>query len=264
MPLTFAHPAAVLPLRRCGLPFSALVVGSLAPDLEYLIRLQPRSEISHTALGLIVFCLPAGLLGLWLFHRVWKRPMFALLDDAPDGGGAPPAATFTFWPGRRLVLLGAAILVGAMTHVAWDAFTHPHGWMVLRIPALSHHIFETSRGAVSLFKVLQHGSTVVGLAVLAYVGLRGRAWRGHVSVAGWRVLAAICGVSLAGGLGLAFLRAGWPAGFHAAERLAGLIVVDVSAVMVAAVTVASLLWHARGERSHSPPTDGKRATPATN
>ena len=41
MPATFAHPSAILPLRRlCPtyLDFSALVIGSLAPDVGYFLQ----------------------------------------------------------------------------------------------------------------------------------------------------------------------------------------------------------------------------------
>ena len=40
MPLTIAHPAAVLPFRHSRLPISALVIGSLAPDFEYFLHLH--------------------------------------------------------------------------------------------------------------------------------------------------------------------------------------------------------------------------------
>lgn len=38
MPVTIAHPAAVLPLRGLGLPLSAMVIGSMAPDLPVFSR----------------------------------------------------------------------------------------------------------------------------------------------------------------------------------------------------------------------------------
>jgi hypothetical protein len=47
MPFTFAHPAAVLPLRRfCPdrLVWSALVIGTVSPDLEYFVRLAPSAR----------------------------------------------------------------------------------------------------------------------------------------------------------------------------------------------------------------------------
>ncbi len=65
MPLTFpSHAAAVLPFfhlpgaRR--LPVTALVIGSTAPDLIYLTR--THGAFAHLPLGLLTFCLPAGLL----------------------------------------------------------------------------------------------------------------------------------------------------------------------------------------------------------
>ena len=70
MPLTIAHPAAVLPFRHGRLPLSALVVGSIAPDFEYVLQLYPRSDFSHTALGLFTFCLPSGMIALWVFQRI--------------------------------------------------------------------------------------------------------------------------------------------------------------------------------------------------
>ena len=219
MPLTFAHPAAVLPFRRCGLPFSGLVVGSIAPDLEYVLHLAPRSEVSHTALGLLVFCVPAGMIGLWLFHRVWVRPMADLLGSSPHdrmGCGAP---AFAFWPVRRFAVLCAAIVVGSMTHVAWDSFTHQHGWLVQNVPSLSRLVLETKWGPIPLYKMLQHGSSAVGLAVLAGVVLHDRTWARCVSNSGWKVLAAMLGSSVAIGFAVALMKSGWPSDFRAVQHL---------------------------------------------
>ena len=35
MPFTVSHAAAVLPLQRLGLPLTALMIGSMAPDFGY-------------------------------------------------------------------------------------------------------------------------------------------------------------------------------------------------------------------------------------
>ena len=40
MPFTPAHVAAALPFRRTRLIWSALIVGTIAPDLEYYVRLN--------------------------------------------------------------------------------------------------------------------------------------------------------------------------------------------------------------------------------
>jgi hypothetical protein len=60
LPLTLAHPAAVLPFRRWFV-FSGLVIGSLAPDFEYFLYVPDSLRIGHTLPGVFLFCLPVGL-----------------------------------------------------------------------------------------------------------------------------------------------------------------------------------------------------------
>ena len=67
--------------------------------------------------------------------------------------------------------LGAlAALLGALSHVAWDAFTHANGWAVAHLPVLGG---EASLGwplGMRWYKVLQHASSVVGMAVVVAWG----------------------------------------------------------------------------------------------
>lgn len=169
MPFTPAHIAAVLPAHRLwpdALPLAPLAIGSIAPDVEYFLRQAMVSTIGHTLPGLVVFCLPLGLVALWLFERV-LRP--ALLGFAPEEdlgalqGSGPPSS---FGGARALTRCGALIVLGALTHIAWDACTHADGWVVLRVPALEAVVASALGRDVRLFKVLQHASTLVGLAVV--------------------------------------------------------------------------------------------------
>ncbi|MDD5705790.1 MAG: DUF4184 family protein [Kiritimatiellae bacterium] len=240
MPLTIAHPVAVLPLRRCGLPLSALIVGSIAPDLEYVLRLAPRSEISHTASGLLLFCVPVGMAALWLFQRVWKRPIAAFLGVGLGDSISQASAAFTFSPFHRFAVPCAAILVGAMTHVGWDSFTHQYGWMVQRFPSLSRSVFQARWGIVPLYKVLQHGSTAMGLAVFALIETRFRAWKGRISVSAWAAMALIATTSSAAGICFAMLRMGIPHNLREAQRSVGVSLVAVETISIMEVTLLSL------------------------
>jgi hypothetical protein len=78
LPFTFAHSAAAVPLRhvlgRFGV-LSALVIGSIAPDLAFVLPIGVARLDSHSLAGLFWFCLPAGLLTYLLFHRVLKGPL---------------------------------------------------------------------------------------------------------------------------------------------------------------------------------------------
>ena len=78
MPYPFAHPAAVLPLARFGVP-SALVIGALSPDLWYLLPLIDRAQ-THALSGVLAFCLAAGLVLCVLFVFVVKVPLIALVS----------------------------------------------------------------------------------------------------------------------------------------------------------------------------------------
>lgn len=167
MPFTLAHPAAVLPLRRY-VPFSALIVGSLSPDFEYIVRLAPVSRFSHTPLGILYFCVPIGLVFLWLFHRLIKHPAFHLLPSHWQDRLEPILARFRFWPARQFLLVVSALAVGALSHVIWDSFTHENGWMVERVSALRVGVFTIAGYELKVYKLIQHSSSLAGLLVLSY------------------------------------------------------------------------------------------------
>jgi hypothetical protein len=163
VPFTPAHVAAVLPLRRSGLPFAALACGAIAPDLPfYLVAFdQPmRGRHTHSVLGTLL-SVPIGML-FWLALRAAAEPMRALAPAswrARLRTVATPRWTWTVIP---------ALWVGAVTHVAWDQWTHAYGWPVRRIAALRA---ETPLG-LQVHEVLQQLSTLVGLSVLAVVVAR--------------------------------------------------------------------------------------------
>jgi hypothetical protein len=169
MPFTLAHPAIVLPLvGRLRVPYatSALVIGAMAPDFEYFMRLRPSATISHTLAGLFFFCLPIGMLVLVVFHWMIKRPAALLL---PDWLRCRIAAAMRSRPVRPsdVGLIGVLLVAGAATHLAWDSFTHSGGWAVQRWPALSAPVGTVLGLQIAVYKLLQHGSTLIGLVVLA-------------------------------------------------------------------------------------------------
>jgi len=170
MPLTLAHTAAALPLhavaRRRGLavPLSALVIGSMTPDFEYLARLRPQGTIGHSAIGLVVFCLPVGL-GAWLVFRSLVAP--ALVRLLPSGLAAAPPIGSPARGASRMLLAAAGILLGATSHIIWDSFTHGGGWVVARVAWLRAPAAATLVPGLRWYTVLQHASTVVGLAVIS-------------------------------------------------------------------------------------------------
>lgn len=170
MPFTASHAAAVLPLRT-RLVFSALVAGAIAPDIGYFLTLSSRHRDSHSFVGLFVICVPAGLLMLLLFHKLLKQPLLALLPVSHQLRLYPYAQDFRFRPASRFVLILVSILIGSVTHILWDSFTHDSGWVVSQLPELSAPILEIHGAMIPAYKLLQHGSTLLGLIVLtvAYI-----------------------------------------------------------------------------------------------
>jgi hypothetical protein len=173
MPLTPSH-AAAAPLlqrliRRFGItvPMSALVVGTMAPDFAYLIRLAPGGGAWHTPLGLLIFCLPAGLATWWIFRENVAPALLRLLP--PELG---EAAAKLVIPGKTYRLIPAAalaILLGALSHDLWDSFTHEARWGVHQVSGLETSVRISQSHWIRGYMILQYASSVVGLLVVAAI-----------------------------------------------------------------------------------------------
>ena len=146
---------------------SALVVGSLAPDFRYFLNLAPRSHFGHSFKGVFVVCLPVGLAVLWIFQQIMKLPLISLAPESHQQRLAPLVKPFPGGGVRRFALIVISLLLGAILHLAWDAFTHDNGLVVRNVPDMRVPLeeFGTHR---PLYNVLQHGSTLLGLALLIF------------------------------------------------------------------------------------------------
>lgn len=168
MPFTFAHPAAVIPIyRRAGRAavLSALIVGSMVPDFDYIVPLGLGRGFTHSLPGLLLYCLPMGMAIYLAYHVLIKAVVVSLLPRqirlrlAWDSG--------TSWlPGASVGCVALSLLFGALTHVLWDSFTHQGAFFVVRFPVLTATVFEIADYRVAVYSLLQHCSTAVGLALL--------------------------------------------------------------------------------------------------
>jgi membrane-bound metal-dependent hydrolase YbcI (DUF457 family) len=156
----------VLPFRRTRFVPSALVFGAFAPDIAYFLFLEPHGGFGHTLPGAFLFSLPAALVALWLFHRYVKTPLVLLLPESFQRRLTPYLGRFEFLPGPRFALIALSALIGIATHILWDSFTHPDTWIYYHWSFLSRFTFVPPLGMVQNCRILQHVSTVVGLAIL--------------------------------------------------------------------------------------------------
>jgi hypothetical protein len=162
MPHPLAHPAASVPFTKAGLVLSALVMGSLAPDLWYFIRIgSPFFMYSIT--GLFLFDLPVGLVMLWFFHALAKWPLLSLLPKGWQRRFYKYAEGFTWGPLKRFGLILLSLLVGSASHIILDSFTHDYGWVVEHVG-----FFKTPVGGMPLYDLLQNLGSLIGVALLIY------------------------------------------------------------------------------------------------
>ncbi len=164
MPFTVSHAAAVLPLHRFSkhkLPLTPLMIGSMSPDFGYIFSYEASQPPTHSFAGLFIFCLPAGLFG-WLFYvAVLEKATITLLSDRWHTRFAHTDAITPSLIARAAI----AIVLGAATHLLWDAFTHRGTFMTNVFPAL----LGPTPGVkwLPIYHLLHGLSSVVGLVILA-------------------------------------------------------------------------------------------------
>lgn len=170
MPLTPSHAVVALAVRRTPLPASAVAIGAMTPDLPLFLPFAPAYENTHSLIWLpLTTALAAALWGLW---RIAIAPAARDLSPAflaqryplprvisPPGGlsgNAPSSRPFAF------LCTVTALALGVLTHLVWDGFTHRGGWAVEVIPSLQERF-----NGVPVYSLLQDGSSVVGLLIIA-------------------------------------------------------------------------------------------------
>ena len=169
MPFTPSHAIVALPFIRTPIPAGAVAVGAMAPDLPLFFPWVAPYGVTHGFPGLLVVSLPIAL----VLYAVWRlviRPAASALL-LPEGlrarmpwawdrvgfasGGRPER------PALSAVLVVAAALIGVVTHVFWDLFTHPN-----RLGSEWFPILGEQWGGIDGTSWLQWVSSVLGLAGL--------------------------------------------------------------------------------------------------
>lgn len=171
MPFTPSHALVALPFIRTPLVPSAIAIGAMTPDLPLFLRGVGLDYSFTHSFEHVLWTMVIALV-LFLVWRVVLRPAVGELSPPwlarrlPadwSQSGVEAAREALGVPERPLYrpLLGVSLIIGVLSHIVWDLFTHEGRWGVEVLPAL-----EETWGPLTGFKWLQHGSSVIGLVVI--------------------------------------------------------------------------------------------------
>lgn len=171
MPFTFAHPAIILPLQflnKKWFSLTGLVIGSMIPDFEYFIRMRIQSIYSHTIAGVFWFDLPLALLISFIFHNKVKNLLFQNLPYCLQSRFLI-FTTFNWnnYFKQNWIVVLFSILIGTVSHLLWDSFTHDSGYFVNHITLLQNSVYIFGID-IPILKIAQHLSTFAGGAILFF------------------------------------------------------------------------------------------------
>ncbi len=175
MPFTPVHALAVVPLKKIKSPFlsfPALVIGSLSPDFIYLIPFSIARSQTHSIAGLFWFCLPLGLLGLWLYHAFLRRFFLHLMSDSIQQRLSIFVGNSSPFQQTHLLGIILSLIIGALTHIVWDGFTHYNDFAVQAIPALQTSLGDFLGQNIRVYKLLQYAFSILGTLLLVYLVMR--------------------------------------------------------------------------------------------
>jgi len=172
MPFTPSHAVIALPFIRTPLVPAAIAIGAMTPDLPLFLRgAGVDYPFTHTLANVVWTSTIAFV--LFLVWRVVLRPAVGELApsalarrlprDWSQTGRVAAGAAVGVGSGTPFapLLLAVSLMVGVVSHILWDLFTHEKRWGVEVLPAL-----DEMWGPLTGYRWLQHGSSVIGLVIL--------------------------------------------------------------------------------------------------
>lgn len=206
MPFTISHIAAVLPISKAKqLSATGLIIGSIVPDLEFVLQLKVVDHSSHTLPGIFLFDLPLALVLCLVFHLVIRDSLIISLPSYLQS----KFIKFTrlnwinyFKINYLKVIL--SLLVGIGSHLVLDGFTHHDGIFIEIMPYLEYPIKLLH---LPVYQALQVILSILGLGYISWYILKMEKCNispnsSHLSGAYWSSFTGIAFVLLAARLAL--------------------------------------------------------------
>lgn len=169
MPWTFSHPAVVFPIKHSflgkWLSLPAMILGSLSPDLLYSFGLYRLASEAHRIVGWLSIGLPLCFI-IYVIILKLASPLSTVIPFAIKKTQDRSI--------RNICILAISFFIGALTHIVWDSFTHDTGTMVRSWSFLQFNLTMTDKQEITIYKILQHSGSLLGLLYLSY-----QYWRYH-------------------------------------------------------------------------------------
>lgn len=178
MAFTISHLAAAIPFYRSKwLNFEALMIGTMLPDLPYVLGSSSKlSQKSHDWSGIISYCLPSGLVVFSVWHWLVRPAVTALIVPWLIKGDYIALKERKYYPLKdRLVFwlkIALGLMLGAATHLIWDGTTHSDGFIAKQFLWLQSEVKLPYLEAMSGARVLQYLTSIIALAWLARFGFQ--------------------------------------------------------------------------------------------
>ena len=232
MPFTFSHPAILLPfVKRKKISITGLVIGSMAPDLEFFFRMRTQSEISHTFHGLLLIDLPLAIIITLLFHGLLKK---SLLYNSPNFiqkrvALASEINWFHYFNQNRMTVV-ICFFIGAFSHFLLDSISHWDGYVVQLFPSLTRTFIW-----FPIYDWIQYGTSIIGLIVLGIFFFKLPQYKiqsREISISFWVLSLLLTVVTI-------YLRFNLVVGWHS---IADMIIGCISSAVIA-LTISSLLYN---------------------
>lgn len=173
MAFPLSHPGLVLPLTLLPKRFfsaTGLIIGSLVPDFEYLLRLEVKAVYADQWPALLAFNPVMGLLLAFVFHQLIRNSLILNLPY-PLRRRFIRFSDFS-WIGyfkKHWGVVIISLLIGVASHLAWDSLdlTHHKGHVFRSLYAWTAG-FTSENIQIPLIRLIQHLPSVAGFLFIAF------------------------------------------------------------------------------------------------
>ncbi len=165
MPFTLAHTVIASPISKISknkLPIAALAIGSMTPDLFRLFSNSSGLE-THTWTAIFYPNLFLGLAFCCLWYGLFRPTLSSCLSLKDDLN----ISNFLYFC-RFLGLICIALIIGNITHLLWDSFTHLDSRTLIPLPFFEPTISLFNRQYSYAF-ILQIVSSILPLPFIFYM-----------------------------------------------------------------------------------------------